>query len=389
MAPRKPQTDGPQLVIVESPAKAKTINKYLGKGYVVKASMGHVRDLPERSLAIDVENNFQPTYEIVEGRRRIVSELKKLAEKAETVFLATDLDREGEAIAWHLASALNLPPEKIRRVIFNEITESAIRAAFANPHQIDMDKVNAQQARRILDRIVGYELSPLLWKKIAKGLSAGRVQSVAVRMICDREQEIRDFIPSESWKITGHFVTAIDKADDLAKAWRDFLANEGNGDEGRKLREQAEWLAAHGGFALDLSCRGDLHIDEHHTVEDCALALGEALRRALGTKVGIARYGFVLPMDEALTQVAIDLSGRAISRFQGRFERERVGELPTELVPHFFRSLADALGAAIHVSVTGENSHHMIEGCFKAVGRALRQALRRDSDALPSTKGVL
>ena len=150
-----------------------------------------------------------------------------------------------------------------------------------------------------------------------------------------------------------------------------------------------EQLAAHGGFALDLSCRGDLHIDEHHTVEDCALALGEALRRALGTKVGIARYGFVLPMDEALAQVAIDLSGRAISRFEGRFERERVGELPTELVPHFFRSLADALGAAIHVSVTGENSHHMIEGCFKAVGRALRQALRRDSDALPSTKGVL
>jgi len=252
MAPRKPQTDGPQLVIVESPAKAKTINKYLGKGYVVKASMGHVRDLPERSLAIDVENNFQPTYEIVEGRRRIVSELKKLAEKAQTVFLATDLDREGEAIAWHLASALNLPPEKVRRVIFNEITESAIRAAFANPHQIDMDKVNAQQARRILDRIVGYELSPLLWKKVAKGLSAGRVQSVAVRMICDREQEIRNFIPSESWKITGHFVTAIDKADDLAKAWRDFLANEGNGDEGRKLREQAEWLATHGGFRAEL-----------------------------------------------------------------------------------------------------------------------------------------
>jgi imidazoleglycerol-phosphate dehydratase/histidinol-phosphatase len=150
-----------------------------------------------------------------------------------------------------------------------------------------------------------------------------------------------------------------------------------------------EQLAAHGGFALELSCRGDLHIDEHHTVEDCALALGEALRRALGSKVGIARYGFLLPMDEALAQVAIDLSGRAISRFEGRFERERVGELPTELVPHFFRSLADALGAAIHVSITGENTHHMIEGCFKAVGRALRQAVRRESDALPSTKGTL
>ncbi|MGC8517371.1 MAG: bifunctional histidinol-phosphatase/imidazoleglycerol-phosphate dehydratase HisB [Steroidobacteraceae bacterium] len=150
-----------------------------------------------------------------------------------------------------------------------------------------------------------------------------------------------------------------------------------------------EQLAAHGGFALELSCRGDLHIDEHHTVEDCALALGEALRRALGTKAGIARYGFVLPMDEALAQVAIDLSGRPISRFEGRFERERVGELPTELVPHFFRSLADALGAAIHVSVTGENTHHMIEGCFKAVGRALRQGLRRDGQTLPSTKGTL
>jgi DNA topoisomerase-1 len=252
MTQRKTQADGPQLVIVESPAKAKTINKYLGKGYVVKASMGHVRDLPERSLAIDVENNFQPTYEVVEGRKRVISELKKLADKAETVFLATDLDREGEAIAWHLAMALDLPEEKVRRVIFNEITEAAIHAAFAKPHDIDMDKVNAQQARRILDRIVGYELSPLLWKKIAKGLSAGRVQSVAVRMICDREQEIRDFIPVESWKITGHFVTALDKADSLVKAWREFLANEGNGDEGRKLREQAEWLTSHSGFRAEL-----------------------------------------------------------------------------------------------------------------------------------------
>ncbi len=150
-----------------------------------------------------------------------------------------------------------------------------------------------------------------------------------------------------------------------------------------------EQLATHGGFALELTCQGDLDIDEHHTVEDCALALGEALRRALADKVGIARYGFLLPMDEAQAQVAIDLSGRAFSRFEGRFGRERVGELPTELVPHFFRSLADSLGAAIHVSVTGENSHHMVEGCFKGVGRALRQALRRESEALPSTKGTL
>ena len=150
-----------------------------------------------------------------------------------------------------------------------------------------------------------------------------------------------------------------------------------------------EQLAKHGGFALELTCRGDLQIDEHHTVEDCALALGEALRRALGTKVGIARYGFLLPMDEAEAKVAIDLSGRAFARFEGRFNREQVGGLPTELVPHFFHSLAESLGAAVHVGVTGENSHHMIEACFKGVGRALRQAFRRESDELPTTKGVL
>jgi imidazoleglycerol-phosphate dehydratase/histidinol-phosphatase len=150
-----------------------------------------------------------------------------------------------------------------------------------------------------------------------------------------------------------------------------------------------EQLAKHGGFALELTCTGDLEIDEHHTVEDCALALGEALRRALGSKVGIARYGFVLPMDEAQVQVAIDLSGRTLAQFSGRFNREAVGGLPTELVPHFFRSLAESLGAAVHVNVTGENSHHMIEACFKGVGRTLRQAFRRESRELPSTKGAL
>jgi imidazoleglycerol phosphate dehydratase HisB len=150
-----------------------------------------------------------------------------------------------------------------------------------------------------------------------------------------------------------------------------------------------EQLAKHGGFALELTCKGDLQIDEHHTVEDCALALGECLRRALGNKVGIARYGFLLPMDEAEAKIAIDLSGRAFAQFEGRFNREHVGGLPTELVPHFFHSLAETLGAAVHISVTGENTHHMIEACFKGVGRALRQAFRRESDELPSTKGML
>ena len=150
-----------------------------------------------------------------------------------------------------------------------------------------------------------------------------------------------------------------------------------------------EQLAKHGGFAMSLTCRGDLAVDEHHTVEDCALAIGEALRKALGRKLGINRYGFLLPMDEARTQVAIDLSGRAYAVFEGRFGREEVGGLATELVPHFFRSLADSLGAAVHISVTGENSHHMIEACFKGTGRALRQAFRREGRELPSTKGVL
>jgi imidazoleglycerol-phosphate dehydratase/histidinol-phosphatase len=150
-----------------------------------------------------------------------------------------------------------------------------------------------------------------------------------------------------------------------------------------------EQLAKHGGFSLQLTCKGDLEIDEHHTVEDCALALGEALRNALGNKLGIARYGFVLPMDEAQVRVAIDLSGRAYGVFEGRFSRESVGGLPTELVSHFFKSLAESLKAAIHVTITGENTHHMIEACFKGVGRALRQAFRREGEELPSTKGVL
>jgi imidazoleglycerol-phosphate dehydratase/histidinol-phosphatase len=150
-----------------------------------------------------------------------------------------------------------------------------------------------------------------------------------------------------------------------------------------------EQLAKHGGFALELKCQGDLQIDEHHTVEDCSLALGEALRSALGAKLGIARYGFVLPMDEAQVRVAIDLSGRAYGVFEGKFQREAVGGLPTELVPHFFRSLAESLKAAVHVTITGENTHHMIEACFKGVGRALRQAIRREGGELPSTKGTL
>lgn len=236
---------GKYLVIVESPAKAKTINKYLGRDYVVKASMGHIRDLPGNGLAIDIENDFTPTYELVPGRKKIVGELRKHASKSKAVYLATDLDREGEAIAWHLAKALDLDEKKTKRVVFNEITQNAIREAFAQPRLIDMDKVNAQQARRVLDRIVGYELSPLLWKKVAKGLSAGRVQSVAVRMVVERELEIRDFIPQEYWTINGFFALSLAQADLLAPAWERFLAGGDDPDKSRLQKEILEWIAGH------------------------------------------------------------------------------------------------------------------------------------------------
>ncbi|WP_435015583.1 type I DNA topoisomerase [Tundrisphaera sp. TA3] len=192
---------GRSLVIVESPKKAKSINKFLGSGFVVKASMGHVRDLPKRKLGLDVLGGYAPSYEIMTAKKETIQDLKREAAKAETVYLATDPDREGEAIAWHLQEALELPDERVRRVMFYEITEKAVKEAFNHVGPIDMDKVNAQQARRFLDRFVGYELSPLLWKKVARHLSAGRVQSVAVRLIAEREKEIRAFVAEEYWRI--------------------------------------------------------------------------------------------------------------------------------------------------------------------------------------------
>src|SRR5688572_20343369 len=220
---------GKKLVIVESPAKAKTINKYLGDDYVVKASMGHVRDLLSKGMGVDLKS-FEPQYEILESRGKVIKELRQLAKQSDMVYLATDLDREGEAIAWHLKEALNVSDEKAHRVIFNAITKSEIQKAFQNPTHINMDQVNAQQARRILDRIVGYEISPLLWRKVARGLSAGRVQSVAVRLIVERERAIEAFIPEEYWKIEGVFCAeAGNRCGELAKKWDDFLNNTGNG----------------------------------------------------------------------------------------------------------------------------------------------------------------
>ncbi|MBC1473197.1 type I DNA topoisomerase [Listeria grandensis] len=193
------------LVIVESPAKAKTIEKYLGKKYKVKASMGHLRDLPKSQMGVDTENNFEPRYITIRGKGPILKELKQAAKKAKKVYLAADPDREGEAIAWHLATSLGLDQTDDLRVVFNEITKEAVKESFKHPRKIDMDLVDAQQARRILDRLVGYNISPILWKKVKKGLSAGRVQSVALKLVIDRENEIKAFIPEEYWTIDGNF----------------------------------------------------------------------------------------------------------------------------------------------------------------------------------------
>ena len=206
------------LVIVESPAKAKTIEKFLGKDYVVKSSFGHIRDLSKKGLGVNIEDEFSPKYEILDDKKRVVEELSKLSKQVQTVWLASDEDREGEAIAWHLAEVLNLPVDKTKRIVFHEITKSAILNAIESPRTIDMNLVNAQQARRVLDRIVGFELSPVLWKKVKPALSAGRVQSVAVRLIVEREREIIAFNSTPYFRVVAQFYIAGDKRQSLFKA---------------------------------------------------------------------------------------------------------------------------------------------------------------------------
>ena len=265
---------GKQLVIVESPAKAKTINRYLGPGFVVKASVGHVRDLPSKSPkgdkspvpGVDLEHKFTPTYEVLPSSKKVVNELKRAAKQADEVWFATDLDREGEAIAWHLAQELGVNPENAKRVVFNAITKTEIERAFAKPHGIDIAKVNAQQARRVLDRIVGYQVSPLLWKKVARGLSAGRVQSVAVRLIVEREREIRAFVPDEYWKMSARFTLDASKAKSLADAWTTMMEGDGKGSP--TLKAQAAWLAEQGAIRADLIEVGGEKFDVSQTSEN-------------------------------------------------------------------------------------------------------------------------
>jgi DNA topoisomerase-1 len=203
-APRRPKKvkPGSALVVVESPAKARTINKYLGSNYIVKASVGHVRDLPKSKIGVDLEDGtFEPVYEVIEGKKKVLGEIRKAAREVETVYLASDPDREGEAIAWHIAEEIKGENKNLRRVLINEITKKGVTAAIAKPQAIDMNKTDAQQARRILDRLVGYKISPILWNKVQRGLSAGRVQSVAVRLVCERDEEIKAFKPEEYWSV--------------------------------------------------------------------------------------------------------------------------------------------------------------------------------------------
>jgi DNA topoisomerase-1 len=240
-----------QLVIVESPAKAKTIEKYLGPGFVVKASVGHIRDLPKRAPkgvkqpvpGVDLENDFEPTYEVASEKQKTVTELRKLAKGASDIWFATDLDREGEAIAWHLTQVLGVDPAHAKRVTFDAITKSEVQRAFQSPRAINMPRVEAQQARRIVDRIVGYEVSPVLWKKVAGGLSAGRVQSVALRIVVEREQEIRAFTPSESWDISGYLTFDVAAAAGLHDAWKNLLEQRDERGKGPLVRDRMAWLA--------------------------------------------------------------------------------------------------------------------------------------------------
>ncbi|MGN0502864.1 MAG: type I DNA topoisomerase [Ruminococcus sp.] len=227
------------LVIVESPAKAKTIKKYLGSNYEVVASMGHVRDLPKARLSVDIKNHFAPKYEIIKGKEKLVKELKTLASESDNVYLATDPDREGEAISWHLAYILGLPDDYCKRVEFNEITKSGVKNGMDNPRSINIDLVNAQQARRILDRLVGYKLSPFISQKIRRGLSAGRVQSVAVRIIVDREEEIRKFKPEEYWTIDAKFIPKGSR-----KSFSASLYSDANGKIKIQNQEQADKIEA-------------------------------------------------------------------------------------------------------------------------------------------------
>ena len=308
-----------QLVIVESPAKAKTIEKYLGRGFVVKASVGHIRDLPKRAPkgskqpvpGVDLDHDFAPTYEVDAAKQKTVTELRKLAKGASEVWFATDLDREGEAIAWHLTQVLGVDPAHAKRVTFDAITKTEVQRAFQVPRSINMPRVEAQQARRIVDRIVGYRVSPVLWKKVAGGLSAGRVQSVATRIVVEREQEIRAFTPSESWEISSCMSFDVAAAAGLHDAWSELMARRDERGRLPLVRDRMAWLAERKALSCDLVEVGGkpLKIEAEKTSQADLVGAAEAAAKAAGL-VGIVIDRETNPEGKGRGQNVVRLTGR-------------------------------------------------------------------------------
>jgi DNA topoisomerase I len=328
---------GKQLVIVESPSKAKTINKYLGGDYVVVASVGHVRDLPSKAPkgskqpvpGVDLDHDFKPTYEVMSDKSRTISELKRAAKVASEVWFATDLDREGEAIAWHLADELAISPAKAKRVMFAAITKDEIGRAFQSPRPIDMDRVNAQQARRLLDRIVGYQVSPLLWKKVARGLSAGRVQSVATRLVVEREREIRAFVPDEYWEVRANFALGPEIAKKLAPKWLAMLGEVDEKGHGPSQKAQIAWLSELGAIQAELVEVGGKRFEPRGlgTTEPPTDLTGE-----------VSRAAKLAGMLDIKTNVREAGSGGAGGRGPARYRRSVVGTIDP-LTPYAISSI--------------------------------------------------
>ncbi len=332
------------MVIVESPAKAKTINKYLGPDFAVQASLGHVRDLPKKELGIDIEDDFKPKYVILKDKG--TPKLRKAAKAAKAVFLAPDPDREGEAIAWHLVQALDIPPEKVRRVSFNEITERAVKEAFENPRPIDMHKVHAQQARRILDRIVGYKLSPLLWKKITKGLSAGRVQSVAVRLIVERDQEVQAFVIQEYWTIAAVFQESeSEQSDQPAKFIATLKSRDGKDFQPKSETEATEVVRAVEGKAFEVITVQQREVKSHpvppfatsQLQQSASTRLGFTAARTMRTaqalyqgevEIGGEGAGLITYMRTDSFRVAGEAIGAVRQWIQDRYGSEYLPEKP-------------------------------------------------------------
>ena len=315
---RSGEAKGRDLVIVESPSKAKTINKYLGDEYMVLASVGHVRDLPSKNPkgvkrpvpGVDLEQRFRPEYEVLSGKEQVIRDLKRAAKDARStggdVWFATDLDREGEAIAWHLAEELGIDAEAAKRVVFSAITKDEIERAFRDPHAINVDRVNAQQARRILDRIVGYQVSPLLWKKVARGLSAGRVQSVAVRLVVEREREIRAFVPDEHWTVTGEFAMDEGLAAKLGPEWRSFLAERDEKGKGPALKAQNAWLGQRGAVRAELIEIGGEKFEPRIGAESIVGPADDLSKSGIDARLEDAKRAFADPSSNDLTPEVVE-----------------------------------------------------------------------------------